>query len=106
MPRMKRLAFIAALVVSLAAPAWADFDDGLAAYNRGDFATALVEFTPLAEQGVAAAQYILGVMYRKGQGVAQHDAEAVKWYRLAAEQGHTFAQSNLGFMYDKGHGVA
>ena len=40
-----------------------------------------------AEQGVAAAQYNLGLMYDNGDGVPENDREAVKWYRLAAEQG-------------------
>ena len=47
-------------------PAWAaDFDKGLTAYNNGDYATALKQWTPLAEQGDARAQYNLGVMYRQ-----------------------------------------
>ncbi len=102
---MRRLLLIAVLAVSLALPAWADFDDGWAAYERGDYATALREWTPLADQGVALAQNNLGGMYREGQGVPQDYAEAVKWYRLAAEQGHASAQYNLGSMYDNGYGV-
>jgi len=58
-----------------------------------------------AEQGNAGAQYNLGVMYRRGDGVPEDDAEAVRWYRLAAEQGYARAQYNLGFMYDNGQGV-
>ena len=49
---------------------------GVDAYNRGDYETALKKFLPLAEQGDAAAQFNLGKMYRKGQGVPQDDAEA------------------------------
>ena len=48
-----------------------DFQKGLAAVQRGDFATALREWTPLAEQGYATAQYNLGVMYDNGEGVPQ-----------------------------------
>jgi len=59
----------------------------------------------LAEQGLAYAQYNLGVMYRIGQGVPQNDTEAVKWYRVAAEQGHFKAQNNLALMYSRGEGV-
>ncbi len=81
------------------------FEDGLAAYNRGDYATALRLWRPLAEGGIATTQYNLGVMYAKGQGVRQDDAEAVKWYRLAAKQGHARAQYNLGVMYNEGRGV-
>ena len=83
----------------------ADFQKGLTAYKRGDYATALREWTPLAEQGDAAAQFNLGVMYEKGQGVPQDDKTAVKWYRLAAEQGNASAQNNLGAMYNNGNGV-
>jgi len=83
----------------------ADFQAGLAAYNQGDYATALKEWRPLAEQGDATAQFNLGVMYNFGQGVPQDYQEAVRWYRLAAEQGYAPAQFNLGFLYDKGLGV-
>ena len=58
-----------------------------------------------AEQGAARAQFILGNMYRQGEGVAQDDAEAVRWYRLAAEQGLARAQYSLGLMYTIGWGV-
>jgi len=50
-----------------------------------------------AEAGDATAQYNLGVMYSKGEGVAQNDQEAVKWYRLAAEQGHSLSQTILRY---------
>ena len=58
-----------------------------------------------AEQGYADAQYSVGVLYDKGQGVPKNDKTAVKWYRLAAEQGNAYAQNNLGVMYEKGQGV-
>ena len=82
-----------------------DFQKGLEAYERGDYATALREFKALAEQGDASAQFNLGVMYKKGRGVTQDYAQAVKWYRLAAEQRDAVAQTILGFMYEKGQGV-
>ena len=63
----------------------ADFQKGSAAYQSGDYATALREWTPLAKQGNVGAQYLLGVMYRKGQGVPQDYKSAVKWWRLAAK---------------------
>lgn len=83
----------------------AGFDEGLAAYNKKDYATALRELRPLATQGNASAQRNLGMMYAHGQGVPQDDKEAMKWYRLAAAQGHAPAQMNLGFMYDYGQVV-
>jgi len=65
----------------------ADFQKGLTAYDNGDYATALREWKPLAEQGYYNAQNNLGVMYDSGRGVPQDYKTAVKWYRLAAEQG-------------------
>jgi len=82
----------------------ADFQAGKDAYDRGDYETALKELRPLAEQGLAAAQKNLGVMYQQGQGVPQDYAEAVKWTRRAAEQGFAAAQYNLGVMYYEGQG--
>ena len=77
-----------ALLLGSAGVSWSqDFQKGLTAYKSGDFATALREWTPLAKQGDADAQFNLGLMYDKGQGVPQDYKTAVKWYRLAAEQG-------------------
>ena len=58
-----------------------------------------------ANQGDAAAQYNLGYMYSKGEGVRQDDAKAVEWYQKAANQGDANAQTNLGVMYINGEGV-
>ena len=71
----------------------------------GDYATALRELQPLAEQGDADAQSSLGWMYDTGRGVPKDRKTAVKWYKLAAEQGHAFAQGQLGLMYAWGRGV-
>ena len=59
----------------------------------------------LAEQGMAIAQYNLGLMYANGDGVPQDYVLAVSWYRVAAAQGRAKAQSNLGLMYAHGYGV-
>ncbi len=103
------LALIAALcagfTLGLTAPAWAGWAEGMAAYNRGNYATALREWRPLAEQGDADAQHNLGVLYNTGRGVPQDYAKAVKWFRKAAEQGDAGSQYNLGNMYDDGKGV-
>ncbi|MSO64409.1 MAG: sel1 repeat family protein [Alphaproteobacteria bacterium] len=78
--RIVLVSFVASF--ALATPSAAGpFEDGVAAVNRGDFATALRLFRPLADQGFSAAQSDLGVMYENGQGVPQDDAEAVKWFR-------------------------
>ena len=82
-----------------------DFQDAEDAYNRKDYKTAYKLLLPLAEQGDAAAQYNLGLMYYTGQGVPQDYIEAVKWYRLSAEQGYAEGQYNLGVIYHEGQGV-
>jgi TPR repeat protein len=95
-----------ALSLVLAAPVVAGpFEDGVDAYLRGDYATTLRLYRPLADQGDAEAQFNLGTMYDYGRGVPQDYAEAVTWYRKAADQGDADAQNNLGKMYFNGHGV-
>ena len=96
---------IAVLLGSVGMSWSADFQKGLTAAERGDYATALRDLTPLAVQGNADAQFNLGVMYANGQGISQDYKTAVKWYRLAAEQGIADAQFNLGLMYGLGRGV-
>jgi len=107
---MKQLLRILALSVSfLMASGGAgysqNFQKGLEAADKGDFAAALREWQPLAEQGNASAQYNLGAMYYNGQGVPQNYQEAVKWFRKAAEQGFAEAQFSLGLRYFDGQGV-
>ena len=74
-------------------------------YLAGDFTNAVECFQKAAEQGLADAQYNLGVCYDNGDGVPQSYPEAVKWYRKAAEQGFAKAQYNLGVCYYNGQGV-
>ena len=81
------------------------FEDGVDAYGKGDYATALRLWSPLAEQGNAAAQSNLCFMYDNGRGVTQDYQQATTWYRKAAEQGNARAQTNLGLMYANGQGV-
>src|SRR5260370_36206254 len=83
----------------------ADFDSGLKAYEKGDYATALKEWQPLAEKGAPHAQYNLGLLYARGQGVPQDYAQAANWYRKAAEQGVIEAEYNLGLLHSSGQGV-
>jgi len=79
-----------------------EYQDATDAYNRKDYKTAYKLWLPLAEQGVADAQYSLGQMYHNGQGVSQYYKEALKWYRLSAEQRNEQAQVNLATMHDDG----
>ena len=74
------------LFVCLAVPRWADGQVGVDAYKRGDYATALREWRPLAEQGDAGAQFYLGTLYAFGRGVSQNYAAARQRYGRAAGQ--------------------
>ena len=76
---LKHLLISLAFLMTLSAPVAAqDFQKGFAAYEAGDFATALQEWTPLAEQGNVSAQYNLGTLYDSGKGAPQDYKEAVK----------------------------
>jgi len=100
------LSFVFGLALMLATPVLAGFQEGVDAYERGDYETALKKFLPLAEQGHAGAQNHLGELYAEGKGVPQDYQEAMKWYRLAADQGDAAAQYFLGVRYDEGTGMA
>lgn len=113
-------------LVLAATPVQADEMAGMAAFVKGDYRTASLEWQPLAEKGQAEAQFNLGVLYDQGLGVntdyaqaqfnlavlhanglgvAQSNAEAARWYRRAAVQGLSAAQFNLGVLYETGTGI-
>jgi len=102
-----QLLLVLSLLLGAQATVKADqFDEGIAAYEAGNFQKALELFKLVAaEEGDPSAQGILGVMYANGQGMPQDYREAAKWYRKSAVQGYDIAQHNLGYMYDKGLGV-
>jgi TPR repeat protein len=96
---MKRTVIAVLLAASLSAPAWADLDKGAAAYRRGDFAAAHAEFLAAARNGEARAQYSLGLLYLRGQGVGQDYSAAMRWLRKAAGQGDGEARMVLGDLH-------
>lgn len=71
------------------------WEDGMAAYNRGDYVLAIRLFRPLAEAGNPKAQSVIGAMYRKGQGVAKSSSRAFMWFSLAAKRGDAKARVEL-----------
>ncbi len=77
----------------------ADFQAGKRAYEQKDFASAMKQLAPLAQQGNADAQIFLGKMYMSGQGVPKDADLAVKWFRAAADQGNAEGEFFLGAMY-------
>jgi uncharacterized protein len=104
---MKRLLMtvVTTMLFSVGAVLAGPFEDGVAAYERADYATAIGIFRPLAIKGDVDAQFNLGLIHNKGQGTKQDFAEALSWFRLAAMQGDSKAQYILGEMYGKGRGV-
>jgi TPR repeat protein len=103
LPLVPTLLSFAALAVAV--PAFADFQAGLDAFQKGDYTTAAKEWRPLAEGGDPIAQFNFGLLYVDGRGVPQSYAEAANWFRRAAEQDYPQAQHNLGAMYATGQGV-
>jgi len=105
---LKKLTLTLATVLGMATSGAqaADFQKGLDAARAGNFEIAFVEFSALAEEGDADAQYNLALMYDNGQGVELDDVVAFQWYTLSAQQGHSSAQYNLASMYQNGRGVA
>jgi TPR repeat protein len=96
---------LAGLIVVVAMSGTADagpLEDATAADQRGDYATAMRLYRPLAEQGDAVAETALGAMYDFGNGVPQNHTEAMKLYRLAAAQGDARAQWLIGSAYYTG----
>ena len=81
------------------------FNDGVNAYRNKDYRTAFTRLMPLAKQGNAFAQVLIGHMYVNGFGVSKDIEEAVAWYRQSANQGNALGQYNLGVMYGEGGGV-
>ena len=71
---------------------------GVDAYGRGDYQTAIKDWQGPAARGDADAQFNLGQAYRLGKGVPVDLARAEDWYRRAAEQGHFQAEDNYGRM--------
>lgn len=95
MPRMI-VAVAVALIVALGSEvALADLDQGIAAYRQGKYKAALAALEPLAKKGDLQAQYYLGEMYLRGDGVSQDFKKAVAWYDKSAEAGLPEAQAAM-----------
>jgi len=85
----------AAQILGIAGAVAGPWEDGMAAYNRGDYVPAIRLFRPLAEQGNTKAQSVLGVMYHRGQGVARNSVRAFMWFSRAAARGDARAKAEL-----------
>ena len=86
---------LAAQILGSAVAIAGPWEDGMASYNRGDYVPAIQVFRAMAAQGNAKAQGVLGVMYRRGQGVARNSAHAFVWFSRAAARGDARAKAEL-----------
>jgi hypothetical protein len=97
---------IAVLLLTLfSAPAEADVEAGIAAYNGGDFIVALREFREAAKHDDVRALNYLGIMYAEGLGTPRDDKRAADMFYIAETLGYPEAMANLARMYAEGRGV-
>jgi TPR repeat protein len=101
------------LLFGISTHIFANYKDGINAYEKRNYQVAFDEFKPLAEQGDVNSQYYLGMLYKRGHikrqvtygdikySLTDHD-KARKWLKKASNQGHANAQNELAKMY--GHG--
>ncbi|MBI4968369.1 MAG: SEL1-like repeat protein [Rhodospirillales bacterium] len=102
---MKAAAGLLLAFLLAAGSALADLAGGVEKLKKGEYEAAFYEFLPLAEQGDANAQLLLGTMYSQGKGVPNDLGEARKWYQRAALQNNPAAQFALGDILAQGKGV-
>lgn len=91
---MRAMLLIAGLLV--AAPAFADTKDGVDAWERGDYKTAVDQWRTAAAKGDPDAMFNLGQAYKLGRGVPADSWKAQDYYRQASEKGHDVAADNYG----------
>jgi uncharacterized protein len=99
---MNRLIFILFIIGITAVPVLAgrwDYLEGRRAIIRGDTETAFKILNPLADNGDAKAQYLLGRVYELGMGVPKNKDKAIEWYSFASVNGDNDAQYSLGMIY-------
>jgi TPR repeat protein len=95
---------LAGLLPISGAHAAGEYERGKQAYKASDYASARQIWMPLALRGETRAQYSIGLLYEKGQGVEQDLSTALSWYRKAAEQNHADSQHRMAVAYAYGLG--
>jgi TPR repeat protein len=86
---------VATLLSGIGSALAGPWEDGMVAYNRGDYLPAIRLFRPLAEAGNPKAQTQIGTMYRKGEGMAPSPVRAFMWFSFAAKRGDGKAKAGL-----------
>ena len=95
----------AAPPVAKEASGTARLNDGIAAWNAGDYAAAAAILKPLADVGNPQAQYFIAVALASGKGIAKNQSQATIYFKRAAEQKHRDANLVLGTRYLEGKAV-
>ncbi len=91
--RITKIAAVFAVLMSIGSmPAWAGYQSGVAAFERGNYESARKILAPLARDGDGNAQYYLGLMYSEGRGVTRDTAAALEWFTCAAEGSASFGK--------------
>ncbi len=93
----RHLLFVSAML-GLVMPALANVKDGVDAWGRGDYKTAVAEWRGPAAAGDADAQFNMAQAYKLGRGVPMDLAQAERYYKKAADQGHLQASDNYGLI--------
>jgi TPR repeat protein len=102
---MRGLFFAVGVLALSATAAFAGaFENGAAAWKRGDFRTAMEDWRGLSQTD-STIQNNFGIMYKDGKGVAQNYSVALQWFSRSAAQGNSLGQNNLGGVYRDGMGV-
>ena len=81
------------------------YNQGLQAYDIGEYQDAYTVWLPLAKEGNAIAQFNIAHMHEVGEGVEKNTVKALQWYQRAAVQGYAEAQNNLGILFSSGIGT-
>jgi len=77
---MKKLFLLLLLTIGLIA---GDYKNALDAYKHKNYITAKILFEKSDKQGNPSAQYYLGKLYDKAQGIKRDRKTALKWYKKA-----------------------
>ena len=98
----KYIALLCATLALLASPAWAGYEEGVMAYESGNYRVAYEEFSALSAGGHAGAEFMLGAMYFYGKGKPRDNALAAAWFHKSANKGNVAAQLAYGSLHTRG----
>ncbi len=95
---MRSMVAGALMVIAVTASAAAAVKDGVDAWQRGDYKSAVAIWRPLADAGDGDAAFNLAQAYKLGRGVPTDLTQAKTWYGKAAQAGHVQGAANYGLL--------